>query len=354
MVRLEVIANTNEHVPELVELFNCVWGGMTSERWKWKHIQNPLLDVSSTIVAWDNDNIIGANCFMPAVYLIQGIPCKVVQSCDSMIHPNYRGQGIFTKIICTAEEYYSHYGYKFMIGFPNEKSFPGFIKAGWEHLFNLNNSIWFQNSFPFLENRVPTVLAKILSFPIDKYRVIKPQKPDKTFKEFNVQVLDECPGSLINISRKKELTIYQMQLSQEYLKWRLDNKINTEYRYIIVDDGLVPIAYSIVSLPSVLSNHKTSRIIDFDVYREDMRVMRFLLAVTIEYLTQYSDAIHFPLYTGTESFNRILRSYGFIPLHMLPIGFKTPLIIKLLDKSFRTEINKQSKWKIRFINADTA
>lgn len=354
MIRLEVLANSNEHVHELVELFNCVWGGMTAELWKWKHLQNPLLDVAPTIVAWDNDNIVGANCFMPAIYLIQGIPCKVVQSCDSMIHPNYRGQGIFTKILCAAEEYYSSYGYKFMIGFPNEKSFPGLMKAGWEHLCDLNQSVLFQNSFPVLKKRLPDILAKFLSIPIDKYHVIKSKRSDHSFSDFNVKILDECPQSLIDISRKRDLDIYHMQLSQNYLKWRLDSKVETEYRYIIVDDDVVPIAYSIVSLPSLSSNYKISRIIDFDLYQENIRVMGFLLATSVEYLTQYSDAIHVPLYTGSKSFKRVLRNHGFISFNMLPNIFKIPLMVKLLHESFGREINKQSKWKINFIDADTA
>ncbi len=48
-----------------------------------------MIDSSTIIVARDCSKIIGANCFMSAEYLVQGISCKVMQSCDSMVHPNY-------------------------------------------------------------------------------------------------------------------------------------------------------------------------------------------------------------------------------------------------------------------------
>jgi len=307
MIRLEALAKNSNHVPELVELFNRVWGGKTTKFWIWKYLENPLLDTAPTIVAWDNGKIVGANSFMPAEYIIQGVRCKVLQSCDTMVHPDYRCQGISTKIRCTAKQYYKNYGYKFMFGFPNAQSFPGSLKSGGLHLFDLNSFAIFHNSYSILKNYVPGFLAKICSIPVDNYHIIKQKICGYTireFRDFKVQIYERCPQAVIDINEKIDPNVIRMGLSLKYLNWRLDSKPDIEYKYIIIEDGIQPIAYSIVSLPLPSRNKRVARIIDLDIYQEDTRIMEFLVATTIKYLIDRCDVIHLPLYTRMISYEK--------------------------------------------------
>jgi GNAT superfamily N-acetyltransferase len=91
-------------------------------------------------IAYDNQG-------SPAAYY--GVfPCRVIadgktylaaQSGDTMTHPAHRGKGLFIKLANETYALAKELGIKFVFGFPNENSYPGFVKKlGWKHEENLN------------------------------------------------------------------------------------------------------------------------------------------------------------------------------------------------------------------------
>jgi GNAT superfamily N-acetyltransferase len=70
-------------------------------------------------------------------------PCKIefngrlflaAQSGDTMTHSDHTGKGLFTKLALETYQYCRENGFHCVFGFPNENSFPGFIKRlGWSH-----------------------------------------------------------------------------------------------------------------------------------------------------------------------------------------------------------------------------
>jgi GNAT superfamily N-acetyltransferase len=74
-------------------------------------------------------------------------PCKIeykgsfflaAQSGDTMTHSDHAGKGLFTMLAQKTYAYCKENGYHLVFGFPNENSFPGFIKRlEWLHFDNL-------------------------------------------------------------------------------------------------------------------------------------------------------------------------------------------------------------------------
>ena len=74
-------------------------------------------------------------------------PCKIefkgkyylaAQSGDTMTHSSHTGKGLFTKLALETYQYCKENGFHCVFGFPNENSFPGFIKKlGWSHFDDL-------------------------------------------------------------------------------------------------------------------------------------------------------------------------------------------------------------------------
>jgi hypothetical protein len=74
-------------------------------------------------------------------------PCQIeyqgkfylaAQSGDTMTHSNHTGKGLFIQLATKTYEYCKENGFHCVFGFPNENSFPGFIKRlGWTHFDNL-------------------------------------------------------------------------------------------------------------------------------------------------------------------------------------------------------------------------
>lgn len=58
----------------------------------------------------------------------------VAQSGDTMTHPNHARKGLFTKLAKHTYEYCKQIGVNLVFGFPNQNSYPGFVKnLSWTH-----------------------------------------------------------------------------------------------------------------------------------------------------------------------------------------------------------------------------
>lgn len=64
----------------------------------------------------------------------QGKFVLAAQSGDTMTHSAHTGKGIFTQLAQKTYDYCKENGFHLVFGFPNENSFPGFVKRlGWTH-----------------------------------------------------------------------------------------------------------------------------------------------------------------------------------------------------------------------------
>lgn len=74
----------------------------------------------------------------PCLIEFQGKKYLVAQSGDTMTHSKHVGKGLFTLLATKTYEYCKENGFHLVFGFPNENSFPGFIKRlGWSHFDDL-------------------------------------------------------------------------------------------------------------------------------------------------------------------------------------------------------------------------
>lgn len=71
---------------------------------------------------------------------------RACQSADTMTDPDYRGEGLFTKLARMTYLEAQKQGIQLIFGFPNENSYPGFIKLGWQFNGYLNQ--YHKRAFP--------------------------------------------------------------------------------------------------------------------------------------------------------------------------------------------------------------
>ncbi len=70
----------------------------------------------------------------PCRVLADGKSLLAAQSGDTMTHPDHRGKGLFIKLAVKTYELCRSLGIGFVFGFPNENSYPGFVKKlAWMH-----------------------------------------------------------------------------------------------------------------------------------------------------------------------------------------------------------------------------
>lgn len=75
----------------------------------------------------------------PCVCDYFGEKILVAQSGDTMTHPEHRGKGLFIQLAKKTYDLARNNGVKFIFGFPNSNSYPGFVKKlNWLHKEDLN------------------------------------------------------------------------------------------------------------------------------------------------------------------------------------------------------------------------
>lgn len=79
-------------------------------------------------IAYDGHTPVAYYGVVPMLVSMQGKPVLAAQSCDTMTHPAYRRQGLFIELAQQAFVLARQEGIHLVFGFPNQHSYPGFIR----------------------------------------------------------------------------------------------------------------------------------------------------------------------------------------------------------------------------------
>jgi Acetyltransferase (GNAT) domain len=120
---------------KILDLFRATFGvDLPLPFWRWRQLDNPA-GGPWTETAWDGDSLAGHYAVAATKMSINGEAVPTCLSMTTMVHSNYRGQGIFEK---SAESIYSRLsdaGVRLVYGFPNVNSHRPFIqKLAWDDI----------------------------------------------------------------------------------------------------------------------------------------------------------------------------------------------------------------------------
>ena len=99
-----------DDIPNLVDLLDTVFvnwphvviEGSKIDYWRWKYLENPVKP-SSIMLGVDKNEIIGCHSIQYSHIIIDGKPILGGTTGDFAIHPNYRGQGLASRISVPSE-----------------------------------------------------------------------------------------------------------------------------------------------------------------------------------------------------------------------------------------------------------
>jgi GNAT superfamily N-acetyltransferase len=196
---------------------------------RWQYIQNPA---GGPIVAFSRDAEMVHGDQIAAVYAVFPVRFKLdeqlvvgAQSLDTLTDGNYRGQGLFGKLATAVYDRCRETGVKFVYGFPNGSSAPGFFgKLGWVRMDPLPflilplRSKYFLSKLPVLR-KMPALLP---DFPLRRKRMPRPTvniRPIDRFDPATEQVW-------VDFSKSFRIGICRDAL---YLNWRFFSRPNSPY-----------------------------------------------------------------------------------------------------------------------------
>ena len=336
---------TIETIPEQVKLFNDTFHmNATIDSWKRKHLYNPLGDMENLNVfaAYHNGNVVGINGFIPMSYEYDGLTINVVESCDTAVDPNYRGQGIFTSLIMTAEEYYKNKGYDAMVGFPNKNSYGGFIKMGWEDMHHTMKYFFPCNVKKVANNMLGKKLPGFLDPIADIWFWIHNQNGMN-----NYSVSESNTISCEELKEYIDEGVIHLLSDEDYLRW----KLSSPHFVYEVNNPEKCVLRAVVSEYFTCENNIRANILALKRYTDDPRSIHKGLAVILSKLRKKYDIVSV-WESGDKELDDNLLKAGFIKNFSEKEG--SPFIIKpLTHKEDILRVLKSRKlWKPMFIEAD--
>lgn len=108
------------------------------------------------VVALDGATVAGFQSFFYWPYTLGNKTWHSFQSGNSLVHPAYRGKGIFNRMLAFLDQENKHVKIDFLMGFPVEASLRNFLKDKWQHILDLR---WYVKAcnplgfFTFCANR---------------------------------------------------------------------------------------------------------------------------------------------------------------------------------------------------------
>lgn len=141
-------------------LYLQVWGYNRPRQYdQWRYFTPPA-GISPMSLAVDGERIVGAYTLWPVRIRIGGETVLGAQSMDTMTHPDYGRQGIFSTLAEASYAAAAARGFQVLYGFPNPLSYPGFTKKlGWTHTGDVTH--WVRPIRPSGHARIPKLAGSL-------------------------------------------------------------------------------------------------------------------------------------------------------------------------------------------------
>lgn len=333
MVHVSLVSH-RDVVGDLVQLFNLVFSARTDEdTWTWKHIANPLISANPQIVvATDGKKVVGARPLMLANLRFQGETFISGQPCDTMVHPDYRRQGVFTRMNHLMIRHAKDLGLALFYNFPNQYSKPGNLKQGWKEIFQVERLYRLEDpvkvagkkmgeGFP---SKVLGTSYRLLFGPRAKKDEDKDLCPPESWRIKSCNRADKRLEVLNLISDKGSI---ELDRSLCYLSWRIDHRPEGQSRYVMCLDGDKSdelLGYALVSVSTDKDGIRTGQIVDHLISaraRGDTRIAYSLFCKAVDEMVGLgSDVMHAWAGAGGDV-DYILRNLlGFKSLSEFPLN----------------------------------
>jgi Acetyltransferase (GNAT) domain len=125
-----------ENIRDLIPLYKAVFYEKVSHKFLLKKYDTRLVgpEFVGFIAYTPNGMAVAYYGVIPCFFRLNGKKVIAAQSTDTMTHPHHRKKGLFQNLALKTYALAAEQNIKFVFGFPNQDSFPGFMKLNWQFL----------------------------------------------------------------------------------------------------------------------------------------------------------------------------------------------------------------------------
>jgi len=274
----------------------------TSEYFDWQYRDGPYGPAKILLAKNDSGDVIGIEPILPMKLLIDNNVTMSSLSCNSIIDPNFRNQGIFSKLVSNILEFTKTGKISSIYGIPNKKSYNIFIKNGFNNISEL----------PLLVR--PLKLSNYFSSPIKE--IIKPieifwriQKVETDIELFTNKINLEFEKIFQDLSQR--VSILQKR-DKEFLEWRYNKHPSRKYDIHILKEKNEIKGYIVTRIKKI-NGKKIGIVLDFvfDSKIKNKNGPKDLVKKVLKKFWDENASLSIATCANNSQENKILREVGF-------------------------------------------
>jgi GNAT superfamily N-acetyltransferase len=321
----------------IAELFETVFGLSRSvAHTTWKFDQNPA-GAPVVVVAEDGDRIVGQYALWPTPLRLGGTSVLGAQSLETMTHPDYRGQGMFTVLANESFIAAADRGVEVLYGFPNSNSFHGFVRRlNWDHTGDVG--LWVHPLHLGLHHRVPAALKPLAE-------VLGAIWLSGNSRGFELSYSPEPPSELAALVAQSTFgkDSCSIDRSPSWLQWRYSPAAGANYEWATARRAGGEVVAAVVWGADL--RNRNAVFVDF--LGADSAGLRAATAAALRraHAGRHSLATALAQHPAAE---RALRACGFIRAGRLPL-----IVRNLTARTLGANIHDHAAWRIIGGDVDT-
>ena len=295
-----------------------------------------------TVLAMDGDRAAGMYTLWPVRLRLGDQVVLGAQSMDTMAHPDYRGQGVFTKLARACYELAAAKGFQVLYGFPNPLSYLGFIRRlEWDHTGDIDH--WVRPLRPSHHARVPGILGPLADAAV----ALLPKGSTRGVEIVVGKPSGEALASLLG-AWCPDPVVCRVERTPEWLEWRYAPQAENDYEWVCASrDGNLAAAGAWGMQNETWGEVADGRAHLVELLGPDDSALRAVLAAIIGNATKRG-AWLIETMSNVDGVTAALRRASFMRHRRAPFIVRT-----LTDQTLGADIHDHGAWRIMGGDVDT-
>jgi GNAT superfamily N-acetyltransferase len=348
----------------VLALDEAVWNRDRGGHWfDWKYGQSPYVDHVPMFVATDGEDVVGARPFMSFRMRAGEATALALQPSDTMVHPDHRRRGLFTRMTERALEFYADRDVDFFFNFPNEASLPGYLNLGWRRVDAKRTFYRIQNPDAFVpqytDGRATRLLGRAVS-PLIRSLYDANVRYAQPPPELSV---DLRPGvdaaALASLYERNPPSSIHARRDEQFYEWRFSSPVWSRMTYVVAQRG-DPIAGLIARTRTTNDDVTITQIADVVPMDGGRRWRNAVAELLGEVLDDHADSDLVAI-TGSVVPDDVVDAYGFAADDQLPLSkfsdHRCALVARPLDGESWTfndrDLTRSVNWLLSYGERDT-
>jgi GNAT superfamily N-acetyltransferase len=347
----------HEDRADVLALHETVFDGGDPEWFAWKYETNPYVDEPAIFVAEHGGTIVGARPYL-AFRMRAGDDTHLgLQTGDTMVHPDHRRQGLFTRMTAASFERYADGEPAFQFSMPNAVSRPGYLRLGSEVVDELSTYYRVQDPAAFAGDR--SRLARVAAPPVRGYLAARDALADPPGEVTVVRHVEPPAATLAALYRRRPPEGIHAHRDERFYDYRLGNP-DWEYTAYTARLGETPVAGVVTGNRTVNGRTVTNVAEVVPLVGDDQRD-RGLAALLARVVADSADSAVIAV-RGSVIPSATLRGLGFHSDRRLPLSaVASPTVLITspfpVDGDWRVagrDLREPRNWRLTFLEQNTS